>query len=144
MGAGPIIVLAVFLAAEGGGRESSGAAQYERLCAACHASDGMGVESEAPPLADSPWISGPEERLIRIVMHGIRGPIQVGGKIHDREMPGFGSKLADRELALLVSFVRNRWGKSNAQTAPETVRRVRAAAGNRNRYWTVEELLNTP
>jgi mono/diheme cytochrome c family protein len=121
-----------------------GAAYYERLCVTCHGRDGLGVEGEGPPLAQSPWVSGPEARLIRIVMHGIRGRIQVGDQIHDREMPGFGSRLSDRDLALLLSFVRNRWGRSTAPVTPENVRRVRVAAGNRTRYWTVEELLKTP
>src|SRR5262244_256617 len=53
----------------------SGAAHFERLCAGCHGSDGLAREGEAPPLAGSPWVAGPETRLIRIVMHGVRGPI---------------------------------------------------------------------
>src|SRR5436190_24051505 len=55
----------------------SGAAHFESLCAGCHGSDGLAVEGEAPPLAGSSWVAGPETRLIRIVMHGVRGPIQV-------------------------------------------------------------------
>ena len=122
----------------------SGAAHYERLCAGCHGSDGLALEREAPPLAGSSWVSASETRLIRIVMHGVRGPIQVGDKIYDREMPGVGRKLSDREMASLLSFVRNRWGASSAPITPETVRRIRTAAGNRTRYWTVEELLAAP
>lgn len=122
----------------------SGAAHYERLCAGCHGSDGLASDGEAPPLAGSSWVAGPETRLIRIVMHGVRGPMQVGDKIYDREMPGVGSKLSDREMAAMLSFVRSRWGASSAATKPEAIRRVRAAAGKRNRYWTVEELLAAP
>jgi len=77
-------------------------------------------------------------------MHGVRGPIQVGDKIYDREMPGVGRKLSDREMAAMLSLVRSRWGASGAPIAPETVRRIRVAAGNRTRYWTVEELLAAP
>ena len=123
---------------------TSGAAHYERLCAGCHGGDGLASDGEAPPLAGSSWVAGPETRLIRIVLHGVRGPIQVGDKIYDREMPGVGSKLSDRELAAMLSFVRSRWGASSATTKPEAITRVRAAAGKRARYWTVEELLATP
>lgn len=122
----------------------SGAAHFERLCAGCHGSDGLALEGEAPPLAGASWVAGPETRLIRIVMHGVRGPIQVGNKIYDREMPGVGPKLSDQEMASLLSFVRSRWGAPSGLIAPETVRRVRAAARHRTRYWTVEELLAAP
>ena len=122
----------------------SGATHFERLCAGCHGSDGLALEGEAPPLAGSSWVAGPETRLIRIVMHGVRGPIQVGDKIYDREMPGVGRRLSDREMASMLSFVRSRWGASSAPITPEAVRRVRTAAGNRTRYWIAEELLAAP
>jgi mono/diheme cytochrome c family protein len=120
---------------------SSGADHFERLCAGCHGSDGRAIEGEAPPLAESSWVAGPESRLIRIVMHGVKGPIEVGGAVYDREMPGFGTRLSDEEMALLLSLLRGRWGGPGAPITPESVRRVRAAEGNRTRYWTVEELL---
>jgi mono/diheme cytochrome c family protein len=127
------------------GRDAEpGAAHFERLCAGCHGSDGLALQGEAPPLAGSSWVAGPETRLIRIVMHGVRGPIQVGEEIHDREMPGFGPRLSDDEMASLLSFVRSRWGEPSAPITRETVRRVRAAAGRRTHYWTAEELLATP
>ena len=147
----PVLVLALFLTseliAEDGSQTkagSSGAADYERLCAGCHGGDGLASDGEAPPLAGSSWVAGPETRLIRIVMHGVRGPIQVGDKMYDREMPGLGSKLADREMAAMLSFVRRRWGSSSAAITPVAVKRVRRAAGTRTRYWTVEELLAKP
>ena len=101
------------------------------------------LTEKLPPLAGSSWVAGPETRLIRIAMHGVRGPIQVGD-MYDREMPGVGSKLADREMAAMLSFVRNRWDASSAAITPEAVTRVRRAAGTRTRYWTVEELLAKP
>ncbi len=127
-----------------GRSDRSGAAHFERLCTGCHGSDGLALEGEAPPLAGTSWVAGPETRLIRIVMHGVRGPIQVGNKIYDLEMPGVGPKLSDREMAVLLSFVRSRWGAPSAVITPETVRRVRAAGRNRTRYWTVVELLAAP
>jgi mono/diheme cytochrome c family protein len=125
-------------------RTPSGATHYERFCSGCHGSDGLASAGEAPPLAGSSWVSGPEARLIKIALQGIRGPIQVGEKIYDREMPGVGRRLSDREVAALLSFIRNRWGASSAEIMPAAVTRVRIASGNRNRYWTVEELLKAP
>jgi len=68
----------------------------------------------------------------------------VGEKIYDREMPGLGRRLSDRDMAALLSFVRNRWGASSAAITPASVTRVRTEARNRQRYWTVEELLAAP
>ena len=123
---------------------SSGATHYERFCSGCHGSDGLASDGEAPSLAGSSWVFGSETRLIKIALHGLRGPIQVGDKIYDREMPGLGRRLSDREMAALLSFVRNRWGSSTAAIKPATVTRVRTEARNRQRYWTVGELLAAP
>ena len=146
-----VLVLALLVTSELNAKDgsqakasSSGAAHYQWLCAGCHGSDGLASDGEAPPLAGSSWVSGPETRLIRIVMHGVRGPIQVGDKMYDREMPGVGIKLADREMAAMLSIIRRRWGASSAAITPEAVKRVRRAAGARTRYWTVEELLAKP
>jgi len=122
----------------------SGATYYEKFCSGCHGSDGLALDGEAPPIAGSSWVSGSADRLIKIALHGLRGPIQVGDKTYDREMPGLGRRLSDRDMAALLSFVRNRWGASNAPVTPAAVTRVRTASGNRNRYWTAEELLKAP
>jgi mono/diheme cytochrome c family protein len=127
-----------------GHRVRSGATHYEQFCSGCHGSDGLALSGEAPPLAGSSWVSGPEARLIRIALHGLRGPIQVGDKTYDREMPGVGRRLSDRDLAALLSFVRSRWGAASTAIAPATVTRIRTASRNRSRYWTVEELLTAP
>src|SRR5436190_1457091 len=85
-----------------------GSVQFQSYCAACHQYDGQRM-GEAPPLAGSPWVAGPEERLIKIVLHGVHGPMEVDGKTYDQEMPGFGRILSDVEVASLLSFVRRRF-----------------------------------
>lgn len=117
---------------------------FENHCAACHQSDGKGGEDEAPPLAGSPWVSGSDVRLIKIVLHGMRGPVKVGDKIFNREMPGFGQILSDAQLASLLSFVRRQWSKSAAPITPKTVSGLRTATRGRQDYWTVKELLQEP
>ena len=117
-----------------------GRTHFQNYCAACHQYDGQGV-GEAPPLDGSSWVTGPQDRLIKIVLHGVRGKIEVQGKTYDREMPGFGSILTDEDLASLLSFVRSRFGGSSEPITAAAVRRVRAANQDRTRYWTVGELL---
>ena len=113
-------------------------------CAACHHPNGLGSENGLPPLAGSPWVEGEESRLIRIVLHGLRGPLEIDDRIYDLEMPGFGRVLTDSDLASILSYIRKRWGKSTPQIAPVTVGWVRAANPDRTIYWTVEELLRNP
>lgn len=120
-----------------------GEVRFQSYCAACHQYDGQGV-GEAPPLDGSPWVTGPRERLIRIVLHGVRGRIELFGKTYDREMPGFGQILSDEDVASLLSFVRGRFGSPSEKITPETVGRVRAASENRTDYWSIDELLKEP
>ena len=115
-------------------------ARFQSYCAACHQYDGQGM-GDTPPLAGSPWIAGPEKRLIRIVLNGVRGPIEVSGKTWNQEMPGFGQILSDTDIAALLSFVRKRFGATGEPITPAAVSRVRAASQNRIGYWSVDELL---
>ena len=114
---------------------------FENYCAACHSPEGAGMKGGAPPLLASPWVLGPEARLIRIVLHGLRGPLEVGGGTYNLEMPGFGGVLDDGRIAAVLSYVRARYGRGSAPVLPAAVSRVRAAARDRDAYWTVEELL---
>ena len=120
-----------------------GLAQFQSYCAACHQYDGQGM-GDAPPLASSPWVTGPPDRLIRIVLGGVRGRMEIAGQTYDREMPGFGQILSDADAAALISFVRARFGASGAQVTPAAVSAVRAASRSRPGYWSVEELLAKP
>jgi mono/diheme cytochrome c family protein len=121
----------------------AGLKQFQSYCAACHQYDGQGA-GDAPPLDGSAWVTGPGHRLIRIVLHGVRGRMEVSGKTYDREMPGFGAVLSDQEVASVVSFVRRRFGGISEPIEPAAVREVRAANQTRTSYWSVEELLKEP
>ncbi len=99
---------------------------------------------EAPPLEGSSWVAGPESQVIRIVLHGLRGPIEVRGKTYNQEMPGFGPVLTDADIASLLSYVRKRFGGANTPTSEAAISLIRAANRSRMNYWTVDELLNEP
>ena len=99
---------------------------------------------EAPPLEGSSWVMGPQDRLIKIVLHGVRGKMEVDGKTYDREMPGFEQILSDEEIASLLSFVRGRFGGLSTPVEPETVSEIRSEHEDRTAYWSVEELRAEP
>ena len=99
---------------------------------------------EAPPLEGSAWVAGPENRLIRIVLHGLHGPIEVRGKSYNQEMPGFAPILTDADIASLLSYVRRRFGGASTPTSEAAVTQIRAANQGRIQYWTVPELIKEP
>jgi mono/diheme cytochrome c family protein len=100
------------------------------------------MRGEAPPLEGSPWVAGSENIVIRIVLHGLRGPIEVGGRRYNQEMPGFGPILSDADIASLLSYVRARFG--GGPVAQASVRQLRDLHRGRVELWTVEELLKAP
>ena len=120
----------------------AGRTEFEQRCAPCHQFEGR--VREAPPLAGSSWVAGPESRLIRIVLHGVRGEMEVAGRTYNREMPGFGQILSDAQIAALLSFVRRRFGGLDTEIQPQTVAEIRTRYQDRSSYWSVDELLRIP
>jgi mono/diheme cytochrome c family protein len=98
------------------------------------------MQGLAPPLRDSEWVTGPADRLVRIALHGVRGPIEVAGQAWALEMPGQGH-LADGDLAAALSYVRRAWGHAASPVSPADVTAVRQAHAARTEPWTAHELL---
>ncbi len=109
-------------------------------CAACHQLTGFGMEGLAPPLAESEWVLGSPERLTRILLHGVRGPLNVKGKVWDMEMPGLGI-FDDEQLASLLTYIRREWEHGATPINAATVKKVRDANTSRIEAWTEAELL---
>ncbi len=86
-------------------------------------------------------MSESEGRLARIVLHGLRGPITVAGKEYNLEMPAMGV-FDDQDIAMILTYVRSTWGKSDDPVTQETIGRIRTQTRKRTDSWTVEELLN--
>ncbi|HEY0863376.1 MAG TPA: cytochrome c [Lacunisphaera sp.] len=121
-------------------RAQMGKKVFDTTCIACHQANGMGVPGQYPPLAASEWVTGSEERIIRIVLHGLNGPITVEGKEYNNVMAPLGS-LKDDQIANVISYVRASWGNTAPEVSPETVAKVRAETAGRNTFWTAAELL---
>jgi mono/diheme cytochrome c family protein len=114
---------------------------YLANCIQCHQTTGLGVPGTYPPLAASDWVAGPEERLVRIVLHGVSGPITVSGKEYNNPMTPLGALLKDEQIANVLTYVRSEWGNTAPEVKPETVAKVRAETASRNAPWTAAELL---
>lgn len=125
-----------------------GAEVYQRAahCSTCHQPNGQGLDPAFPPLVGTRWVTGSEERLIKLTLNGLHGPIEVNGKLYDPAngvppMTPFEALLNDEEMAAVLTYIRNSWGNEADPVLPETVGRVRAATRERSGFWSPEELL---
>lgn len=118
-----------------------GETTFTLYCSTCHGADGSGTKGRAPPLEGSSWVSEHPSRAIRIVLHGLRGPIDVGGATHDLEMPPFGPLFSDERVANVLTYVRERFGGTGVPVEAADVARIRAATRDRTTPWTAKELL---
>jgi mono/diheme cytochrome c family protein/glucose/arabinose dehydrogenase len=116
---------------------------YTAVCAACHQPHGQGQDGLAPPLEDAEWVLGSEERLIRIILQGARGPMTVKGKVWELDMPGLGV-FNDEQIAAILTYIRREWGHAASPVDPGSVAQIRAKTEDRIDPWTEEELLEIP
>lgn len=119
---------------------ADGAKVYATVCAACHQANGQGVPNMFPPVAGSEWVTGEPERLVKIILHGITGEIEVAGEVYSGMMPPWGGTLKDADVAAVSTYMRSAWGhKASAVTAAE-VAKIRAANADRKTPWTAKDL----
>ena len=124
----------------------AGKAIYSRegFCATCHQEDGAGLEASGfPPLAGTAWANGSEERLIKLTLKGLMGPIEVLGKTYPGQVPmtQFGGLLNDEEVAAVLTYVRNSFGNEASVIMPGKVKEVRAQVEGKTGFYAPEELL---
>lgn len=129
-----------------GANRKRGQALFEKNCAVCHNNDGAGKPGQAPPLAGSEWVNAKGvNRLIRIPLVGLNGPITVKGldpsNWNNAAMVGLGGGLTDDDVVDILSYIRNAWGNSAPDLTLEQVKKVRAELGNRSQQYTGDELL---
>ena len=127
-------------------RKGSQIFQRESHCATCHLANGQGNGVVYPTLVGSPWVTGSEERLVKLALHGMWGKLTVRGKTYDPArgvppMTAFRDLLKDDELAAVLTFVRNTWGNKASVIDEATVAKVRAETSARTIFWKPEELL---
>jgi mono/diheme cytochrome c family protein len=112
------------------------------LCGGCHMSNGAGVPGQYPPLAASEWITGGTERSIRVVLHGLIGPVTAAGVTINNPtgMPAQGAALSDTEIANVITYIRNSFGNTGPMVTKEMVAKVRGETASRSSQWTAAEL----
>ena len=118
----------------------TGKGVYNSLCVGCHQPTGTGMDGLAPALVNSEWVLGKPELLSRILLHGLAGPIKVGGQSWNLEMPPLGAALSDEQISGVLTFIRREWEHNGSPIAPATVAKIRQENSARTKSWTEEEL----
>jgi mono/diheme cytochrome c family protein len=103
---------------------------FRSICATCHGADGNGIENLAPPLKGSEYIDGSMNRLAAIILHGISGPMHVGGKRYElnNEMPALlnNTSVSDQDIVNIIAFIQNAYAKEPKRITAAEVKKMRA------------------
>ena len=117
----------------------------EAHCVTCHQADGKGVDGTYPGLVKSEWLDD-DERMIKIVLKGLYGPLKFQGKEYGPAkntppMIGFGPLANDEEIAAVISYVRQSFGNDLNFVKAEDVKRIREQTKDRNIFYMVDDIL---
>ena len=116
----------------------------EGYCATCHQPGGEGLSASGfPPLSNTNWVNGSEDKLIKLVLKGLQGPIEVLGKTYPGQVPmtPFEGLLNDEEVASVLTYVRNSFGNKASAILPAKVKLVRESIKTKTGFYTQYELL---
>jgi len=119
-----------------------GATNFQQLCATCHGPDGKGIASKiAPPLAGSLRVNGDKDKLISLVLYGLKGPID---KVKYPEVMVGQKDHTDLYIASVLSYIRNSFGNKAELIKSGDVKNIRKLFEGRDSAWTLETLNNYP
>lgn len=120
---------------------------YISMCSPCHGEDGKGLPTKAAPaLRGAKHVNNDKEYAIRILLHGLKGPIE--GTTFPSEMTSMKDN-TDEWIASVLSYVRYEFvgtsmrvgkGRQSAVIQPDDVKKIRAMYGKSRKAWTMEEL----
>jgi mono/diheme cytochrome c family protein len=117
--------------------------QVYQKCAVCHQATGQGLPGAFPPLAGSEWATAANAALpIRIVLHGLQGPVMVKNQRFNSAMPAYGTgqPLSNAEVAAVVTYIRSAWGNKASAVTEDDVGKEKTATASRTTPWTASDL----
>ncbi|MGA8576683.1 MAG: cytochrome b N-terminal domain-containing protein [Candidatus Cybelea sp.] len=85
---------------------ANGANVYSTNCSSCHGAQGRGMPGAVPPLAKNPAVTGDPNKVIGIVLDGLRGAIAIDGRTYNGMMPPWKGRLSNAEIAAAVTYIR--------------------------------------
>jgi mono/diheme cytochrome c family protein len=116
----------------------------EAHCVTCHQENGKGLpDSGLPPLVQSAWVTGDPDRLIKLTLKGLMGPIEVNGRKYPGQVPmtPFENLLKDDEIASVLTYTRNAFGNKASAIQQRDVARVRKEVKSFIGLYKPEDLL---
>jgi len=115
----------------------------EGYCVTCHQSDGNGLTASGfPPLSGTEWVTGDQVRLVKVILKGLMGPIEVKGKQYEGAVPMTPFEgLSDQEVAAVATYIRNSFGNSASPIQPAVVKEVRATLSKKQSFYQSTKLL---
>ncbi len=118
---------------------------FRQICSSCHGSSGEGIEGLAPPLMNSEYVASmPIEKLGLIILHGLKGPVHVNGKLYEMNsaMPGLLSNtaLSDKDIADVMAYVTNAFSDTPRGIEEEKIKELRKRIPQSGSEYTEEEL----
>ena len=120
---------------------------FTQNCMVCHQTTGLGVARQFPPLVGSEWVLSQDwhgdNHLVKIVLKGLQGPIQVKGSTFNNAMPTW-SMLTDEQIAAVLTYVRSEWGNSAPPIPADYVKAMREQTASRTEPWTPKDLQAIP
>lgn len=93
---------------------------YIKYCLTCHQSEGNGVPQMYPPIQKSNWVNGDKNKLIKILLNGSSGEIEVNDEFYDQTMPKF-DYLTNEQLSKVLTYIRENFGN---KASPVTIKEV--------------------
>jgi len=90
---------------------------FDNTCADCHRSNGEGLPNKFPAHKGNPFVLGDPIPVLHTVLNGRHGKLG--------QMPAWGGKFNDQEIAAVVSYIRNAWGNRASIIKPEDVAAAR-------------------
>lgn len=131
-------------AVSGSGLRGEHLASFERgkalysgaaACFGCHGASGEGVPNLGPPLDESEYVTDSPERLVKILLHGLTGPITVAGIEYKptADMPGLmqNPTMKDGDIADIATYIRHEWSNKAGLVPADSVTKLRKDTASR-------------
>jgi mono/diheme cytochrome c family protein len=89
-------------------------------------------------------VTGNQERLIKLVIKGIMGPMELNGVKYAGQVPmtPYGGLMSDKEIASVLTYIRNSFGNKATPIDPEKVKEVRAKIASKQDLYNANMLLS--
>jgi mono/diheme cytochrome c family protein len=120
----------------------SGKKIFSLRCASCHQSNGLGIATQYPPLAGSEWVSANPALITKIILKGLKGEITVKGEKYGTSaaLNMAAVPIDDREIANVVTYVRQAWGNDFGELTTDEVATIRSDTFDQKDQWIGEVL----